>query len=412
MNEPLEQALLVGQIGLIQEAGLKLRAVANPGRVFQQVLEPLGKVLYGTLRSLPWDCTFKQDKADHAVLAHLNSHKRVFSVDLSGATDYFPLDLQELALREFLPSCHYVDLFLEVSRGWWRVPKNFPEEVLHTHGFNERRIQWSKGQPLGLYPSFASFAFTHGLLLLGLLGRPWNDDFFVLGDDVVILNEELYDLYRKALYILGCPVSEPKTLESDKVAEFRSVIFTDGRVIPQFKWREVSDDSFLDILRNNPHLVPLLRKRQRTVVELIKELPEFLGGLGWNSMGKTIDERLEPFMDYLLRMYGPLDRLMGYTSQVRQLLYGSSLSLSAGASDTDRNVDITSALDQRARDLVKEYIGDSFEPLYEILGRNLDLVLCGNTDLPILGKRSLSRITTLQQWESILDKLDLLPPEV
>lgn len=57
----------VGRIGLIQEAGYKLRAVANPGRVFQRVLEPLGKVLFGLLRNLPWDCTFDQAKADIAI---------------------------------------------------------------------------------------------------------------------------------------------------------------------------------------------------------------------------------------------------------------------------------------------------------------------------------------------------------
>lgn len=52
----------VGKIGLIQEPGFKLRAVANPGRVYQQALEPLGNALSYFSQSLPWDCTYMQDK--------------------------------------------------------------------------------------------------------------------------------------------------------------------------------------------------------------------------------------------------------------------------------------------------------------------------------------------------------------
>jgi len=41
----------VGKIGLIQEPGFKLRAVANPNRVYQVALEPLGDCLYDTIRN-------------------------------------------------------------------------------------------------------------------------------------------------------------------------------------------------------------------------------------------------------------------------------------------------------------------------------------------------------------------------
>lgn len=410
LKEPVfdQSSFLVGRIGLIQEPGYKLRAVANPGRVFQVVLEPLGKFLFNCLEHLPWDCTFQQSKADSAILDSLMTGKKVYSVDLSGATDYFPLDLQEVALRELLPDATDVDLFLEVSRGIWALPsKAFPKTIYQEFDLTSY-VQWTKGQPLGLFPSFASFALTHGILLQGLLGRPWNGEFFILGDDVVILEDELYQRYRETLDLLDCPVSGGKTLESSQVAEFRSIVFTDGRKIPQFKWREVSDDSFLDIVRNIPSLYPLLLPRQRAVVDAIAGLPEAFGGLGWNPHGLSMEERTKPFLAMLNQDYQPVDRQMGYTGLVRTLLYRSSISYSASARGLSVRTDILTALDQRARLLVSKFLGKVFVPLYEILGRNLDLVLEGNLNIPVPGFR-LSRSTSLDRWETILGKLDLLP---
>lgn len=408
--EPKPGALNVGRIGLIQEPGFKLRAVANPGRVFQRVLEPLGRELFQTLKSLPWDCTFQQNKADTAIQSALYQGQKVYSVDLSGATDYFPLDLQVEVLRQLLPgSRNTVDLFIEISNGWWSVPKSFPKDLLIEFGFCNSRIQWSKGQPLGLFPSFASFALTHGLLLLGLLGHEHRGEFFILGDDVIILDSTLYSRYRSALSSMCCPVSESKTLESSQIAEFRSVVFTSTSQIPQYKWRMPSDDSFIDIVRLNPYMYSTFRERQRKVIDLICGLPVELGGLGWNPKGISLGDRLAPFMPMLTSNYEPLERIMGYTMQVRKLLYSSKLSKLVGSYQSlSERRDIVSDLDQRSKELIQKSLGQEFIPLYEILGKNLDLVLDGNIDLPILGTRELSRRSRLLQWESILSDLHLL----
>lgn len=387
--EPQPGPLDVGRIGLIQEPGFKLRAVANPGRVFQRVLEPLGRELFNTLKLLPWDCTFQQNKADTAIQTALSLGQKVYSVDLSGATDYFPLNLQTEVLRQLLPgSRNTVDLFIEISNGWWTVPKSFPKDLLVEHGFKSNRIQWSKGQPLGLFPSFASFALTHGLLLLGLLGHEHHGEFFILGDDVIILDSTLYSRYRSALSSMFCPVSESKTLESDRLAEFRSVVFTSTNQIPQYKWRMPSDDSFMDIVKLNPYLYSTLRERQRHVIDLVGGLPVELGGLGWNPKGLSLSDRLTPFLPMLTSNYEPLERIMGYTMQVRRVLYSSKLSKLVGSyANLSQRQDIISDLDQRSKKLIQKSLGSEFIPLYEILGKNLDLVLDGNIDLPILGTR-------------------------
>nr|URG16947.1 MAG: RNA dependent RNA polymerase [Narnaviridae sp.] len=394
----------VGRIGLIQEAGYKLRAVANPGRIFQCVLEPFGKELFRTLKTLPWDCTFEQSKADLAISAQLASGKNVHSVDLSGATDYFPLNLQSEVLRHlFERTPGLVNLFIEISQGEWSVPQDLRQYT------GKPFLSWSKGQPLGLFPSFASFALTHGILLLGLLGDDYNGEFYILGDDVVILDDDLYSSYREALRWMGCPVSDSKTISSSKLAEFRSVIFTDDEMVPQFKWRRLSDDSFLDVVRLTPSLYQALLPRQRAVVDAVKGLPVELGGLGWNPKGLPIGVRLEPFIDWILHPHEPRERLMGYNSQVNSLLLSSKLvSLTSSYTFLRQRKEIVGALDQRAVDLVSMTLGDTFVPLYRILGKNLDLVLDGDIDIPVLGTRELSTVSRLQRWESTLGRLGLL----
>lgn len=404
---PLDAAV-AGRIGLIQEAGYKLRSVANPGRVFQQVLSPLGDSLYQILKDLPWDCTFEQSKADSVLLrVTAERTKMIRSVDLSNATDYFPLDLQlEILYALFPHDTGLVNLFKEVSRFDWEC--TLPASDLIQFGFNKPgKIRWSVGQPLGLYPSFASFALTHGLLLLGLLGRDWNEDFFILGDDVVILDDELYSKYIRTLDMLGCPVSSHKTIHSTHLAEFRSVIFTDGKMIFNYKWRKPSDDSFLDILKNvGPKLVPLITSRQRRVVEQIGPLPVELGGLGWNPKGLSLNERITPWIPYLLREKAGIEHLTDYSGHLTKLLWQSDLvrlTRKVGFS-LENDYSYFDTFDQKVVSLVRVSLGISLVPWRRILGLNLDKVV-DNVDLPIPGVRKFTKISNLLHWERVIKTL-------
>jgi len=206
-------------------------------------------------------------------------------VDLSDATNNFPLDIQDFILSRLLDSSFSGLLlaFNQASRGPWRIK----DPVLGL----ERDIRWSKGQPLGLGPSFGSFALAHHAIV-----RPYTLDYVVLGDDICICGDSARDSYLKALGTLGCPVSSDKTLSSTKVAEFAGKVITANDVYPQYKWRECSDRSFIDIMRHlGPTGVRLLRQRQRIVIEKMCRVPEYLGGLGWNPEGLSLDERIERY---------------------------------------------------------------------------------------------------------------------
>lgn len=357
-------SFLVGRIGLIQEPGYKLRAVANPGRVFQRVLEPLGSAIYDFLKIQPFDCTFDQAKAFPVLQEKLSHSKTVHSIDLSGATDYFPLDLQRHLLLKMFPQTD-VDLFCDLSKASWYMP-------------HIGEISWMRGQPLGLFPSFGAFALTHGVLLLGLLNKEWDNQFFVLGDDVVILDDQLAHDYYQILMSLGCPVSIPKSLHSNSLCEFGGKIITPSTVISQYKWRDISDDSFMDIARIvGPRSLSLFKPRQVRVIKRFSQIPDFLGGLGWNPNGLPLEERCNDPLIWQEKL--PVDHLMDYSVvRIRNLfnskLYQRAVFHQPYGCETmmiDKNRD----LDQRSSALVQEFLGSSFARFDKnILGKNVDVV--------------------------------------
>jgi hypothetical protein len=298
---------IVGKIGLIQEPGFKLRAVANPARVYQQALKPLGDDLYSKLKQLPWDCTHDQSFPFNIIQKHLRSGKMSHAIDLSNATDRFPFELQYRMLRCMYQRYDAIELFAELSRANWLCPL--------VPGY----LSWKTGQPLGLFPSFASFALTHGLMLYGLNGFKHNNDFFVLGDDVVILDDVLQEKYKRFLINLSIPYSESKTLSSSSISEFGGRLITKSKIIPQLKWRQISDDSFVDLARLvGERFRSLLRSRQRDVFDVIKVIPDFLGGCGFNPTGIPLDDRVDlyykVFQDESLQSY-----LMSYNGRIAKL---------------------------------------------------------------------------------------------
>lgn len=377
--DPLQKhgSFLVGRIGLIQEAGYKLRAVANPGRVFQRVLEPFGKRIYSYLSSLPFDCTFDQTKAIPVLQEALSHGKTIHSIDLSDATSYFPLALQDHLLRKMFPDIE-VNLFSDLSQASWFMP-------------HRGEISWRRGQPLGLYPSFGAFALTHGTLLLGLLNKEWNNQFFVLGDDVVILDDQLAQDYYQCLSLLGCPVSVPKSLHSNSICEFGGKIITSSTVISQYKWRDISDDSFIDIAKIlGPKSLALFKPRQVKILKRLAPIPDFLGGLGWNPEGLPLESRC---LDRLIwQEQLPVDLLMDYSvvrlrNLLKSKLYSQTIfhrPIGHQATWIDKDRD----LDQRSSLLIRKLLPSSLWKMdKKLLSKNIDgvsLSLYGkHADLPI-----------------------------
>ncbi|UHK03164.1 MAG: RNA-dependent RNA polymerase [Hangzhou mitovirus 1] len=276
-----------GRVSFIQEPGYKLRAIANPNRVIQAALVPMQTTLLAELGKISNDCTFNQNKGVERVQSALKSNKTVYSVDLSDATSNFPLtySISMVPCVKKLRSDD-VRLFINASEGKWVVKDPISRDV--------RYISWKKGQPLGLAPSFPIFALSHHEVLSTCGAKP--SDYVILGDDIAIFNGEIAKKYFRVMETLGCPISSQKSLISSSVAEFAGKVITKDSIVPSFKWRLVSDKNFLEVARViGPSSLGLLRPRQRAVAKAIAPIPEFFGGLGWNSEGESLQQRLTKY---------------------------------------------------------------------------------------------------------------------
>jgi len=299
-----------GEVHFLQEPGYKLRSIASPYRLFQVASQPLKDDLGRLVRSLDWDCTHDQGKAMPYIKEALQRGEQVYSVDLSSATDYFPYELQQIVLETIYGKDNsYIKLFRDVSRSTWHSELG--------------EIVWNRGQPLGFNPSFFTFTLTHGLVLLTLLGKHYDHQFFVLGDDVVILNKKLFEDYLSLLKAMACPYSPDKTLVSRELAEFAGKVITKDAVYPQLKWRTVSDDNFLDLARLiGPRIRLLLSKKQNEILDIFAHVPDFIHpfGLNWSKPGSNLESMIR---DGLMLCFEErvLDSLTGLSSHVHNQLY-------------------------------------------------------------------------------------------
>lgn len=278
----------IGEIQYTQEYGHKCRFFASPHLWLQQALEPLKKGLFQILREVPWDGTHDQGIADEAIRTNLAAGRTVHCFDLSDATNVFPLELQRTVVRSVLRKADlcYMDLFDVIAELPWK--------------FEGKPLYFKRGQALGLGPSFAMFALTHGLLLKALNKGNHDDKFFVIGDDVVILDDSLAEAYEKALKDLDLPFSPLKTLRSNRIAEFAGFVFTpDEGKFQAVKWKGARDENLLDMIRlNGVHFINTLKREIQPFLHWLVRLPEPIG-LGFNPEGLSYLERADGVADLL-----------------------------------------------------------------------------------------------------------------
>jgi hypothetical protein len=286
-----DHGLICGKVHFTPNPGLKSRYFAVPNLIIQRALDPLKIQLMTRLNDLPWDCTFRQSRADHVIRNSLARGSTVHSVDLTGATDNFPWYFQKKVLNTLVSDNHHwltpmKHLFISaVETGTWKL--NIPEIEPRPHCY----VMWSKGQPLGLGPSFPLFALSHGMLLYILNRYKWKDSFFVLGDDVVILDDRLYHAYMKYLFNANIPHSPGKSYSSNRIATFAGKIFTPSRNFYVPKWGLITQENLLDVAAYWPYPKLYRRLKDKALIDWVLSLPEPYGR-GRNPAGLSYDQRL------------------------------------------------------------------------------------------------------------------------
>lgn len=325
----------VGTIGFIQEPGFKLRAVANPNRVLQAALEPLGEYAFSWLRKVPEDCCFSQEAGVYKVQGVLASGLYVHSTDLSNATDLYPYRLVEMVLRHGYVPKPEVRLLKAVSMGTWQVPFGYSVSK------KVRTLRWARGCPLGLRPSFAVFSLSHHALVRGAcvkLGKvkarrlssgetTWQGVEFpyrILGDDIVYWDDDVAAYVQRVLIQIGCSISMEKSISSDRVAEFAGRVILPNCILHGMKYTLVSgsqdpaDNTFVEHVKNlGPRVIRYLKPHQRAVANfLVSCLPP--QGCGWNPRGLPFWERYA--MSLAWELSAPVNTPSDAIVQIRQMM--------------------------------------------------------------------------------------------
>lgn len=400
---PEDYRPLMGVIALIQEPGMKLRFAANPYRVYQMALQPLGKALYDALKRVPNDYTFDQTAGVVAIQRWLEKGYPSISMDLTNASDNIPLALQLELMARLGVSTRWIQFYHDCCRGDWYL--------LRERGKPFEVISWTVGAPLGLYPVFASFTLWHHSLVMDCfqtLGKPKVDGkwpYAIIGDDLWLGDMEVANLYVTRMSSLGVPASTSKGLVSEGTADFAGRVITSNDVIQGFKWKgRVNDESFVDYCRNiGPGALILMRARQRRVISYIADLPEPYG-LGWNPLGIPLSERLTPQIE---RLWSRDERVRTFERGavwISRILYAhGGLHLTPWISD---NLEVAPlASDQEALILTQE-VFPGWEPQVYLWANVAETLLEREGDLSPQGRDALR---LMLQRVSSLEKRDEVP---
>lgn len=206
----------------IQSQEGKTRAVAILDYWSQTALRGLHQFLFRWLRRIPQDCTFDQGSFVHKLP---DNGEPFYSVDLTAATDRFPIDLIESVLLGRFPTS-YVAAWRDIMVGY---PFKLPDGSF---------INYSTGNPMGAYSSWNSFALSHHFVMFyccRVIGMDWSEaPYVLLGDDICIRHRLLAETYVGVLRSLGVEVSEKKTHISKSFREFAKRVLVDDVELTPF----------------------------------------------------------------------------------------------------------------------------------------------------------------------------------
>nr|QIR30243.1 RNA-dependent RNA polymerase [Plasmopara viticola lesion associated mitovirus 20] len=199
------------RISVKPDKALKNRPIAILDYWSQCALRPLHKAIFRWFSVCQQDMTMNQLGIESCIGKWPSYH----SLDLSAATDRFPISLQGKILG------YLVDK--KYAENWCKIMVGMP----FSHG--NRQIYYKSGQPMGAYSSWAVFALSHHIIVQYSAHTSdktkWNrfgsfEDYAILGDDIVIGEPLVAKRYKEVMKGLGVELSDAKSHESVKFVEF------------------------------------------------------------------------------------------------------------------------------------------------------------------------------------------------
>lgn len=215
-----DDQMFTGKLAIIKDPELKRRIIAMVDYLSQWCLKPIHTGILSLLKSLPQDRTFTQNPFNNW---DLSNNEPFYSLDLSAATDRFPVVLQKKLLSYIYDSSNFANNWMELltSRSF------YSKDLKHA-------IKYAVGQPMGAYSSWAAFTITHHLVVHYAAFKAGIKDFnqyIILGDDIVIKNSAVADNYIAIMTKIGVGISMHKTHVSKDTYEFAKRWIKNGKEI-------------------------------------------------------------------------------------------------------------------------------------------------------------------------------------
>jgi hypothetical protein len=206
---------LLRKLSIVHSPERKSRIIAILDYWSQTALKPLHDRIFSILKEIDADCTFRQTNPTKTLVSG-----PYYSLDLTAATDRFPIEIQKEVVKLLTQSNEYAE-------SWGRVLVNREFYV----PWENRSIKYGTGQPMGAYSSWAVFALTHHIIVrLAALkvGKPYFNNYALLGDDIVIGGKDVADSYISTIKSFGVDISDAKSHVSENTFEFAKRWYQDG----------------------------------------------------------------------------------------------------------------------------------------------------------------------------------------
>jgi hypothetical protein len=202
---PVKDSLELRRLGVVHDPEGKTRTIAILDYWSQSSLKPLHDFVMKKLKSLSDDRTYSQNRGFQK-----DPQSSYWSLDLSNATDRFPIEFQSEVIKQIFGD--------QYSKAWVNVMISLPFKTPKGD-----MVFYKAGQPMGAYSSWAVFALSHHVLVHIAAMRCGKDPkslYMILGDDIVIGEDNIAKSYIKLCQELDIQISSYKTHISNTMYEF------------------------------------------------------------------------------------------------------------------------------------------------------------------------------------------------
>jgi hypothetical protein len=345
----------LGKLSFKVEPAGKIRVFAMVDCFTQWLLAPLHKGIFNFLRKIPEDATHDQDLILSTFVERIRDSKilKVYSFDLTAATDRIPVSAQALILDTMLDKAYGADWSSFLVDRWYQLstPSWDPSAIscaslgidpekekdnpylslkLSKPDKSGKRIpyvdavKYATGQPMGALSSWAMLALTHHVMVRMAALRAGYREFsfyLVLGDDLVIADEKVAAHYLAIAKEWDVEINLSKSILSDN----GSLEFAKRFV---YKYQDVSDLSFREMAvakHDIRGLLQLFNRITRFRNTRISELLSFLGH-GYKALSRinTKYNKLSKSMPKALLLVSYPGMLFSRLSSYKEWLFSSS----------------------------------------------------------------------------------------